>query len=233
MNSIPGDTIFTWWENLQDRWKGVQGHREEWAAVGSIVWRLWKCRNDVVFNNIAWRPDVACSKAILEASEFLKAVIASNEIRGGMQGDHALEQTKWEKPLRGWVKVNFDGGLDKINKTSGLGIVIRNADGSFRAARAVHIGNLMNPMVLEGMAARESLVFAKELGLQKVQLEGDSQRVIQMIQKEEEINIEVGTLVEGTYVRQAVQKSIWRVNASLIPYPLHKVDRVHHLSFFA
>lgn len=30
------------------------------AAVGAVAWKIWRCRNDVVFNN-EWRPDVACN----------------------------------------------------------------------------------------------------------------------------------------------------------------------------
>jgi len=62
----------------------------------------------------------------LEATEFLRAVKVPHGNRGVTQGAHVAEQTRWEKPLSGWVKINFDGGLDKRTKTSGLVIVIGN-----------------------------------------------------------------------------------------------------------
>ncbi|KAI8560441.1 hypothetical protein RHMOL_Rhmol04G0255500 [Rhododendron molle] len=53
------------------------------------------------------------------------------------------------------------------------------------------------------MVARESLVFAKELGLQKVHIEGDSQLVIGMIQKQQDVNTAIGVLItDVTWLRQ-------------------------------
>lgn len=46
-----------------------------------------------------------------------------------MQGQvvRARDQVRWQKLRDGWVKVNFDGGLDSLSKTSGLGVVIRDS----------------------------------------------------------------------------------------------------------
>ncbi|KAI8532838.1 hypothetical protein RHMOL_Rhmol11G0245600 [Rhododendron molle] len=153
MNSIQGDSVFDWWDNLLERWKGMKENKNVWAAVGYIVWRIWKCRNNVVFNNKLWRPDAACTAAICEATDFLK----SNEQlpRIGDSGHATIvgELVEWKKPLNGWVKINFDGGLDKHRKSSGLGIMIKDSCGHFRAARGLHYGYLMSPVVLEAMAA--------------------------------------------------------------------------------
>lgn len=61
------------------------------------------------------------------------------------------------------MKINFEGGLDQRSNYGGLGIVIRDSNGSFKAARAIHLQNIMEPVnvMLEAMAARESLFFAQ------------------------------------------------------------------------
>lgn len=82
------------------------------------------------------------------------------------------------------VKLNFDGGLDIHNRMSGLGIVIREDNGRFRAARALHLGFVMSPLFLEAMAARECLVFAKEIGLQRIHIEGDSLQMVKLIDQD-------------------------------------------------
>ncbi|XP_058216664.1 uncharacterized protein LOC131327525 [Rhododendron vialii] len=97
--------------------------------------------------------------------------------------------------MNGWVKINFDGGLDSQMKLSGIGIIIRDSCGRFRAARAIHFGHLMEPVIIEAMAARESLIFAQELGMQKVHIEGDSQQVVDMIQRIGDFITSVGVLI--------------------------------------
>lgn len=79
---------------------------------------------------------MACSKAILLATEYLKAVKNPNENRENAQQMCTPEQTRWERPLQGWVKVNFDGGLNRGTKTSRLGIVMQNADGVFSSSES-------------------------------------------------------------------------------------------------
>ncbi|XP_058222073.1 uncharacterized protein LOC131332052 [Rhododendron vialii] len=48
----------------------------------------------------------------------------------------------WEKPIRGWFKINFDGGLNNRSKSSGAGIIIRDEFGIFRAARVIQSNSL-------------------------------------------------------------------------------------------
>lgn len=54
----------------------------------------------------------------------------------------------------------FLGFIKKCREENAGKIHVVVSNGSFRVARAIHIGNLINPVVLKGMAARESLVFA-------------------------------------------------------------------------
>lgn len=194
MNTVQGDSVLGWWDNLLERWKGMKEHKETWAAVGSIIWQIWKCQNDAVFNNKLWQPDQTCTAAIRDALDFLK--VNEGILRTASAGQVATvrDQVRRQKPMDGWVKINFDGGLDSLSKTSGLGDVIRDSSGRFRVARPVHFGYLMNPLVLEAMAAWEGLIFAKELGLQKVHVEGDSQVVVNMMQKQRDSNSSVGVL---------------------------------------
>lgn len=109
-----------------------------WAAIGCIIWGIWKWHNDMVFNNKKWHPDAACQLAISDARDFLEANKEPNRTSGVSQVSLEGVVNKWKKPCRGWVKINFDGGLDTRAKIGGLGMVVRDSDGSFRAARAIH-----------------------------------------------------------------------------------------------
>ncbi|KAH7859981.1 hypothetical protein Vadar_007898 [Vaccinium darrowii] len=122
------DSMISWWDSLLERWKGVKENKKIWAVVGTIIWRIWLCRNDMVFNSKKWEPDVACQLAASDAVDFLEV---------------------------NTDKVQDSTGVDHRKKVGGLGIVNRDFNGSFRAARAIHIGNFMELMGIETMAARE------------------------------------------------------------------------------
>lgn len=64
----------------------------------------------------------------------------------------------------------------------GSGVIMRKSMKSFVAARKVSYG-IRDPLILEAIAAREGLLFAKELGLQKVILEGDAKLVVDMFNR--------------------------------------------------
>lgn len=73
-------------------------------------------------------------------------------------------------------------GVNKNMDMGGSGVIMRKSMKSFVAARKVSYG-IRDPLILEAIAAREGLLFAKELGLQKVILEGDAKLVVDMFNR--------------------------------------------------
>lgn len=193
VGAIQGASLTEWWSNLLERWKGGKEDKSFWAAIGSIMWRLWICRNDVVFNNHLERPDLVCQTAIREAAEFITINAVDEQSEVAIQGD--VSACKWRRPGRGIFKVNFDGGLDKNGDVGGLGMVIRDWQGKFISARAFQIKHATDPLLVEALAARESLQLALELGINNILLEGDSQQLIRLIQTQAEDHRMVGVIV--------------------------------------
>ncbi|KAF7831289.1 ribonuclease H [Senna tora] len=71
------------------------------------------------------------------------------------------KKSTWCKPDRGWIKVNTDGAVCRINKKAGCGGLLRNSDGTW----------------IKGFSANLGL----ELGFQKVVLESDAKGVVNQI----------------------------------------------------
>ena len=86
--------------------------------------------------------------------------------------------TKWKPPPSDWVKINFDGAIFKEHAEAGLGSIIRNDRGLVMAALTQVIPLPTSVEMVEVLAARRALFFAKELGFEKVILEGDSEIAI-------------------------------------------------------
>ncbi|KAH7850286.1 hypothetical protein Vadar_030442 [Vaccinium darrowii] len=133
------------------------------------------------FNSKKWELDVTCRMAISDAVDFLEANY--NEVQVSTSS------------------------REHFQRTGGLGIVIWDFNGRFRAARDVHLGNIMEPMIIEALAARESLLFAQELGLQRMILEGDYQQVAKLIQRKEDWYSNIGVLISDiNRLRQSVSE---------------------------
>jgi ribonuclease HI len=94
--------------------------------------------------------------------------------------------------------VNWDVGVDRGNDRFGLGIVIRDSDGRFVAARATSRNGCVDPTSGEAMASFQAAKLCQELGLQNVILEGDAEVVVKGVNSKERIWTRYGHIIEGT-----------------------------------
>ena len=73
------------------------------------------------------------------------------------------------------VKINFDGALFSKEQKSGIGVVVRDAQGEVLASQSRTLSHVYSPFEVKGMATTSALQLASELGFQEVTLEGDCQ----------------------------------------------------------
>ena len=88
---------------------------------------------------------------------------------------------KWRPPIAPCVKANFDGAIFSQDGLAGIGVIIRNEQGLVMAALSQQIPSPTSVEMVEVLAAHQALVFAKELGFDRMILEGDSETVIKAI----------------------------------------------------
>ncbi|XP_075664873.1 uncharacterized protein LOC142634467 [Castanea sativa] len=88
---------------------------------------------------------------------------------------------KWKPSRSDFYKVNYDGAMLKDSGKAGIGVVIRNENGEVMASLAEKITKPDCVEVLEALAARRAILFAIELGLQQVIIEGDSEIVFKAL----------------------------------------------------
>ena len=87
----------------------------------------------------------------------------------------------WNPPPQGLVNVNVDVALFLGIDVVGVGIMLRNHHGEFIAAKAIQKHHVSSPHPVELYAAPEGLLFARELGIRSVCLEGDAKVVFDNI----------------------------------------------------
>ncbi|KAI8551050.1 hypothetical protein RHMOL_Rhmol06G0154700 [Rhododendron molle] len=71
------------------------------------------------------RPDLVCQEAIRDAASFLSAHEEGQLSSERVQLDRNSDVLRWQRPLEGWFKINFDGGVGRQGKRSGLGSMLR------------------------------------------------------------------------------------------------------------
>ena len=88
---------------------------------------------------------------------------------------------RWKPPASSLFKVNFDRAFFEEQACASLGVVIRDSARLFIGALSQKIRHLGSMDMVEALAAQRAAVFAQELCLQAVEVEGDSLKVIQAI----------------------------------------------------
>ena len=81
---------------------------------------------------------------------------------------------RWRAPRCGHVKINFDGALDLRLGRGGYGCVARDSNGAVLGSVAGRHEHVTNPEIMEGIAAKKALVWARDMGFSCILVEGDA-----------------------------------------------------------
>lgn len=98
------------------------------------VWYIWKHRNGVVFRNTNIQLNVG-QRALRDALEFEHCAKTQN-----LSGNKVVKRIHWEKPEKGWAKLNSDGASSGNSGPAGCGGLIRNEKGEWKVGFAKKIG---------------------------------------------------------------------------------------------
>ena len=87
----------------------------------------------------------------------------------------------WKPPLLGLFKINFDGATFEYLNQASIGVVIGDEHGLIIAALSQRIPLPSSVSMVEALVARRALIFAQEISIFSVEVEGDSLQVIRAI----------------------------------------------------
>ncbi|XVF80213.1 hypothetical protein PTKIN_Ptkin15bG0053200 [Pterospermum kingtungense] len=113
-------------------------------------------------------------RAAALSDNFVVKFMEFNLAQGTSLGILKKNRVQWKPQSENYVKVNFDGALRAHEKQGGIGVVICNSSGEFMRALAVKVQWVMNPLMVEALAAVRASVFALDMGFRFIELEGDS-----------------------------------------------------------
>ncbi|XP_050280472.1 uncharacterized protein LOC126721479 [Quercus robur] len=155
-----------------------------------IAWCIWVRRNKLREKLPVW----AVGETARRAWELLQEYwdVQDNPSRTSVQ----RPRQKWSPPELGVYKLNFDGAIFESSARAGLGVVVRDAEGMIIAALSQNIKLPSSVDLVEALAARRAILFAQELCLGQVMVEGDSLRVITAINNPQKNRTQWGHVVE-------------------------------------
>ncbi|XP_074374150.1 uncharacterized protein LOC141714534 [Apium graveolens] len=102
------------------------------------------------------------------------------------------KRTTWIPPIQGLVKLNVDASLYSGGSTFNISMVIRNERGRFIKGKNLCFEESVSVMEVEARGVQEAIDWIKEMGLQQVDIECDSELVVKAFQYETHYYLEIG-----------------------------------------
>ncbi|KAK4382455.1 putative ribonuclease H protein [Sesamum angolense] len=158
-----------------------------------ILWFGWLERNDVKHRNANYNSD----RIIWKVRQHIETIGRSNlahliswkgdkylasSMGFSVKIQHKIKVLKvnWDKPERGWVKINTDGASKGNPGISGAGGIVRNEEGVAILAFYEFIGQATN-MFSEVFGLYKALQLCNSRGINKIWIEVDAKNLIRLI----------------------------------------------------
>ncbi|CAL1389098.1 unnamed protein product [Linum trigynum] len=152
-------------------------------------WFFWMERNAHLFNGSKLPEDEIVGRAY----NFLEDYRAHQKVQVEVENNGAAQRDGWKKPQLGEVKINSDAGVLRDGGT-GLGVVIRGADGKFILAAARNVRGEMRPDVAEAYAAELGARLGQQCDGTRVVLETNCLSLINQLDSAEGIQNDNGVI---------------------------------------
>lgn len=152
-----------------DLWEMLMKMRErlDINLMALIFWLIWSRRNLVRVGELS----IEANQIRKKAEELLHDFKQAN----GFKVHRPLmpaNPVRWSPSIFPLYKVNFDGAIFSSIGVAGLGVVVRDHSGYVTGAMTERVFLPSSPAVVEALACRRALVFANELSIFEVSVEG-------------------------------------------------------------
>ncbi|XP_061998910.1 uncharacterized protein LOC133716207 [Rosa rugosa] len=171
----------------------LQEVREIELFVG-IAWWIWHDRNNAFHRGKELQASELFHKAVEWIEEWSNANVKDQQPL--QSSDNDAGSLIWEAPPPSWVKLHFDGAGDVKNGRVGMGAVVLDEFGRMQGALAVPVDGTLSPLATEAVALRYGVLYCKELGFTRVEIEGDALNVLKALDCNGFDLNEIGAIIE-------------------------------------
>ncbi|KAK4397307.1 putative ribonuclease H protein [Sesamum angolense] len=145
-------------------------HRNANYNSDRIIWKVRQHIETIGRSNLAHLISWKCDKYLASSMGF--SVKIQHKIK--------VLKVNWDKPERGWVKINTDGASKGNPGISGAGGIVRNEEGVAILAFYEFIGQATN-MFSEVFGLYKALQLCNSRGINKIWIEVDAKNLIRLI----------------------------------------------------
>ncbi|KAK6120939.1 hypothetical protein DH2020_045318 [Rehmannia glutinosa] len=165
-----------------------QGRSDGDSLFAMLLWGIWWSRNQMVFQGRQLTQQQVMSQVNMRLEEHKSA-----DTRQRLTTTITVSET-WEPAEPGTYKLNTDASIREGVGTS-IGIVIRDFHGQTYQSLIQHLSNEYEVDVVEAIACREGLIFARNLGLKVVVIKTDITKLFYKLRKKAEYLSYFGNIV--------------------------------------
>jgi len=173
---------------------------EESALFATILWSIWKQRNNKIWNDVTDAQNFVLERAsslLYEWNATRNARLKNNDVNGNGEHSQSARVIKWSKRNRGRMKCNIDASFPNNENKIGIGICIRDDEGVFVIARTeclipkcdVHIG--------EALGLLTAFQWVHELQLGPIEFELDSKKMVDSFGANRHDSTEFGAIINN------------------------------------
>ncbi|CAL9232629.1 unnamed protein product [Arabidopsis halleri] len=148
-----------------------------------IMWRLWKSRNDFLFQKLIRSPQIEANKGVHEANEWIEANSNDEATRIDQTSQNRVTDrgSQWQPPPSGWLKCNFDSGFMQGRTFTNTGWIIRDSDGKVILSGCAKLQSAKTPLQAEALGFLHVLHVVWAHGMRQICFEGDNKELISII----------------------------------------------------
>ncbi|KAM1318319.1 hypothetical protein PS1_003509 [Malus domestica] len=163
------------------------------------LWRLWKNRNEVVFNGIHGHP-LEILKTWRKSTTKYRAFVAPEPANNCHRvtkpiTDSGKTSGMWQKPTYETIKINTDAAWCKNTMRMGVGWLGRDFAGLLQATGGSGVGYCHSAAAAEAIAIRAALMACIDHGFDDVIIESNARSIILMLKKEVVIDFSIGCIL--------------------------------------
>ena len=144
--------------------------------LATILWLIWDRRNATRLGEAVMECQLIRPKAEIPQVEFKSAQVLDRR-----EGSKSLIVSRWIPPTSPHLKVNFDKAVFSKQTAAGLGAVIRDYHGRVIGAMAERIPIPTYVEIVEALAYRRALTFARELNISDSVFKGYAEIIIKSL----------------------------------------------------
>lgn len=169
---------------------GKTGGQPYWSSIFLFaVGNIWLKRNAAVFHNKPFPQDLHV-EILQKAREFFYCAVNSKA-----PTRYVPKPIRWEKPPRGWIKLNMDGFSSGNSGLAGGGGIFCNDDGVWILGFSRHIC-ITSSFMAELWAIQDGLVLCVERNFHVVEIELDANAVCDVLCNPTQTNTIISPIVD-------------------------------------